>query len=128
MAWNFLTVEDVERIHDEMLLLGGLEGLRDHGLLESAVIRPQQTAEYLEGASAADLAASLGYGVIKNRAFLDANKRTGLASVVIFLRANGYRLLATTAEKVRAVEDVASGQMSESEWTAWISERLERLS
>jgi death-on-curing protein len=73
---EFLETHEVEDLHTEVIRdFGGFPGLRDRGLLESAVARPQQIAAYQDGASVARLAAALSYGLIKNHAFLDGNKR-----------------------------------------------------
>lgn len=84
----FLTVEAVEAIHDRQLGLGGLPGLRDPGLLASAVAGPEVGYYF----TLAEMAAVYAYGLVQNHAFVDANKRTALHAAEAFLRANGFPL------------------------------------
>ena len=103
----FLDVGFVESIHDEQLALGGLPGLRDAGLLASAVAAPEQGYYF----TLATLATVYAYGLAKNHAFLDANKRTALFVAAAFLRANGFPLvLGKEAEDLMV--DVAAGLKS----------------
>ena len=101
-------------------LYGGSHGLRDRGLLESAVARAENTAYYNSDASVADVAASLAWGLIKNHAFIDGNKRVGFAAMVAFLEMNGYRLICTEAEETAMVLRAAAGEITEAEWTTWV--------
>ena len=72
--------------------------MRDAGLLESAIVRAENKAAYADDATAAEIAASLGWGLIKNHAFIDGNKRIGLVSMVVFLRLNGHSFSVPEAE------------------------------
>jgi death-on-curing protein len=95
VTFRYLTVEQVELLHTEVIAFaGGSDGLRDRGLLESAVNR----AYYDRDASLASVAASLGLGLIKNHAFVDGNKRAGLAAFVAFLKLNGHTLSCSVEE------------------------------
>ena len=116
----FLERVHVERAHTVALTLGGgLEGIRDLGLLESAVMAPQM-GYY---GTLAELAAVYAHGIAKNHAFLDANKRTGLLAAITFLEANGYVLtligarskLHTWASWADLMEFVAAGAVSRDE-------------
>lgn len=90
MSWRFLDVAAIEALHEQQIVrFGGSHGLRDAGLLESAVLRAENKANYDPDATAASLAATLGWGLIKNHAFVDGNKRIGLVGMVVFLRLNG---------------------------------------
>jgi death-on-curing protein len=101
-------------------LYGGSHGLRDRGLLESAVARAENTAYYNPDASVADVAASLAWGLIKNHAFIDGNERVGFAAMVAFLEMNGHRLTCTETEETAMVLRAAAGETTETEWTAWV--------
>jgi death on curing protein len=117
----FPSVQLVEALQAEMInLYGGSHGLRDRGLLESAVARAENTAYYNPDASVADVAASLAWGLIKNHAFIDGNKRVGFAAMVAFLEMNGHWLTCTEAEETTMVLRAAAGETTETEWTAWV--------
>ena len=121
MSWIFLDVAAVEALHEQQILrFGGSHGLRDAGLLESAVLRAENKANYEAEATAATIAASLGWGLIKNHAFIDGNKRIGLVSAVAFLKLNGFRMTAPPEEQTAMVLRAAASEISESEWTAWV--------
>lgn len=92
---EFLTVDDILDIHrDQIERYGGDEGLRDHGLLESAVAMPQQSfgGEFLHR-DIFDMAAAYAFHLAESQSFVDGNKRTGLAAAYTFLALNGYRLI-----------------------------------
>jgi death-on-curing protein len=99
---------------------GGSPGLRDRGLLESALARGQQRATYDESADLCDLAASLGYGLVKNHAFVDGNKRTAFQCVYVFLADNGLQLVAEELDVVLTVEGLAAGRVSEPAFADWL--------
>ena len=114
----------VEAIHDEQLAEhGGGEGLRDAGLLESALSRPRNLAAY-DAPDMAALAAAYGYGIARNHAFVDGNKRTAFVAVELFLDLNGYVLTAGDAECVMTMERLADGTLSEQDFAAWIRQRI----
>jgi death-on-curing protein len=98
---------------------GGAEGVRDPGLLESALARPRNAWVY----GAADfcaLAAALGHGIARNHPFVDGNKRTAFVAIETFLLLNGRELLASDAECVLAMLDLAAGEMSEDAFADWL--------
>ncbi len=99
---------------------GGASGVRDVALFESAMARPQNLFAYNPDVDVADLAASYGYGLTKNHAFVDGNKRVEFASVGVFLGINGYRLKTTDVDAVKIMLGVASGDITEDEFAAWI--------
>lgn len=128
MSWIFLDVETVEALHHQQIVrFGGSPGLRDAGLLESAVLRAQQRAYYDSGATVAAIAASLGWGLIKNHAFVDGNKRIGLVSLVSFLKLNGYVLPVSTDEQVALIWKAAAGEITEGEFSAWVERNVSPL-
>lgn len=125
MIWKFLDVDRVLELHKKQIdLFGGTAGLRDPGLLESAVMRAEFKAKFDPEASLASIAASLGFGLIKNHAFLDGNKRIGLAAVVTMLKVNGFGLNASTDDKIDIVLRVASSEMTEAEFAAWVESSM----
>ena len=120
MSWVWLNSAVVIAVHEVQLAEhGGGAGVRDQNLLASALSRPQNLAAYGKP-DASDLAAAYGFGISRNHAFIDGNKRTGFVAAVMFLRLNGYRLVADDASKVLTMLAVAAGDISEAEFAAWI--------
>ncbi len=118
---RFLNNAMVRAIHSDLIQrYGGSYGVRDNGLMESALARPQQLAHYQPDATLAQLAAVLGWGLLKNHAFIDGNKRIGLAAMVTFLKLNGYRLTCSEAEETAMTLRAAASELSEAEWIAWV--------
>lgn len=109
-------------LHEESLSeFGGARGLRDEGLLESALARPRNTHAYNPAATLAELAASYCYGVAKNHAFFDGNKRAAFLCVGLFLAINGYRLTASQVDAIETMLAVASGEVTEQDLALWIA-------
>ena len=118
--WKWINRQVLLLLHDESLAEhGGASGLRDEGLLESALARPLNLALYGEP-DVASLAASYGLGLAKNHAFVDGNKRAAFLAVGLFLGLNGYRLHTTQADATLTVLSVAAGEMDEDEFAQWI--------
>ena len=118
----WLGVELLLAIHDEQIAEhGGGEGLRDRGLLESALAPPQNPAPYGEPNSVA-MAAALGFGIARNHPFVDGDKRTAHVAVETFLLLNGHVLTANDAECVVAMLDLAAGELPEAGFAAWLSD------
>lgn len=116
----WITPETALAIHEEQIAEhGGGEGVRDRGLLESALARPRNAWGYGVTDLCA-LAASLGHGVARNHPFVDGNKRTAFVCVETFLLLNGVELTATDAECVVAMLDLAAGDLPEEEFAAWL--------
>ena len=117
---EWVTPDVALAIHEEQIAEhGGAEGVRDHGLLESALARPRNTWGYgVEDLCA--LAASLGHGIARNHPFVDGNKRTAFVAVETFLILNGLKLMASDAESVVAMLDLAAGEMTEEEFSGWL--------
>jgi death on curing protein len=101
---------------------GGSDGIRDDGLLESALFRPLNQFAYSQP-SIFDLAAAYGYGITQNHPFIDGNKRTGYIVVRTFLRLNGYDINASITEKYLTWIKLADNQISEAELANWIEEK-----
>lgn len=113
--------EAVNAIH-QMLIAehGGLSGVRDQGLLDSALARPRQQAVYGEKTTPFQLAAAYGYGLARNHPFVDGNKRIALAVSAVFLEINGYSLNAPEAEAVVIFQQLASGALTEAALAEWL--------
>jgi death-on-curing protein len=110
-------------LHEESLSeFGGARGLRDEGLLESALARPRNTHAYNPAATLAEVAASYCYGIARNHAFVDGNKRAAFLSVGLFLAINGYRLTASQVDAIETVLGIAAGTVSERELALWIAQ------
>ena len=106
--------------HDRLLAEhGGAEGLRDAGLLESALARPRQHYAY-GSPDIIELAAIYTVGIVRNHPFVDGNKRIGFATGVAFLKLNGFELRATEQEATQAVLALAAGDLDEAGYTAWL--------
>jgi death-on-curing protein len=100
---------------------GGLEGIRDEGLLQSALCRPKNLLAYSESPpDMAALAAAYAYGIVKNHPFVDGNKRTAYVVMRTFLKLNGYDIQASSEEKYQIWIDLAAGKLSEEELAEWI--------
>ena len=120
MSWKWVDKRALLLLHGESLAEhGGADGIRDEGLLDSALSRPINLEAYGQP-DFAELAASYGFGLAKNHAFMDGNKRACFLAVGLFLYLNGYRLRATQADATLAVFALASSDLSEAEFAAWI--------
>ena len=107
-------------LHDMLIAEhGGSHGVRDAGLLDSALSRPVNLFSYGDPDLPA-LAAAYAAGIIKNHPFIDGNKRTGFAAAATFLDRNGLELTASEGEATRMTLDLASGTVSEEEYAAWL--------
>lgn len=111
-------------LHGESLAEhGGLPGLRDEGLLDSALARPLNLAAYGQP-DFADLAAAYGCGLAQNHPFADGNKRAAFLAVGLFLAINGFRLQATQLEATQVMFAVAAGAVDEATFAAWLRAHL----
>ena len=118
--WVWIDSRAILAIHDEQLAEhGGGSGLRDQGLLESALARPINMAAY-EDPDAAALAASYAMGLAKNHPFVDGNKRTAFVALELFLALNGREFMAGDVDCVVTMLAVAAGDIDESELAEWI--------
>ena len=119
-AWVWIERSVILAIHEMQLAEhGGGNGIRDVNLLESALARPMNLVAY--GApDAPALAAAYGYGLSRNHAFIDGNKRTGFVAAELFLRLNGYQLAAGDADCVLTMLAVAAGDITEDEFADWL--------
>jgi death-on-curing protein len=106
---------------------GGLEGIRDEGLLDSALARPQNAFHYDGLRDIAGFAASYAFGLAKNHPFADGNKRAAFMAVGLFLGTNGWELDANPAEAIRAVLALAGGEIGEGDFAAWLRLHIKPL-
>jgi death-on-curing protein len=117
---RWILESSVLAMHDEQIAEhGGLAGIRDLPLLQSALARPQNLEAY-GSPDIADLAAAYAFGIARNHAFLDGNKRTAWVVAETFLLKNGYELIASDRDGVTAMLSVADGTMSEPEFAIWL--------
>ena len=120
---NYLTVDEVLSLHDDAIArFGGSPGVRDAGLLDSAVAQPQAGFGGVElYPTLAEKAAAIGYALVKNHAFIDGNKRVGLAALDVFLRLNGYRIPSDPDGVEATILAVADGSLSRAGLAAWVA-------
>lgn len=119
-AWVWIERAVILAIHDMQLAEhGGGGGVRDNNLLESALACPINLMTY-GNPDASALAAAYGYGISRNYAFIDGNKRTGFVAAELFLRLNGYQLVADDADCVLTMLAVAAGDVSEDDFATWL--------
>jgi death-on-curing protein len=118
----WLTREIVIAIHDEQLAIhGGAGGLRDEGMLESALDRARNRWAY-EQADLAELAAAYAFGIAGNHPFVDGNKRTSLLALYTFLGVNGIDFIVPEADAAAIILALAAGEVSEKSLTRWIKD------
>lgn len=130
MTWRWVSKSALLLLHDESLAEhGGASGLRDAGLLDSALLRPQNLLAYADPATPPDfaaLAASYTIGLAKNHPFIDGNKRAAFLATGLFLYLNGYRLTASQADATLTMLGAAAGEVGEEEFAAWLRRNAER--
>ena len=111
----------VDAIHNDQLREhGGLPGIRDENVLESALARPRQKWHYAEDADIPTLAAAYAFGLSKNHPYRDGNKRIGFLALATFLGMNGFELDATDAAVIAEMLALADGRVSENELIDWV--------
>jgi death on curing protein len=111
---------------EHLALFGGADGVRDIGLLESALARPINKFTYGE-ADFAVLAAAYGFGIARNHPFVDGNKRTALAAMIVFLGLNGVDLDAPPEAATAIVLSLAAGEINEDALARWIADHIKSL-
>jgi death-on-curing protein len=118
---TWLSESLVRALHAESLgRFGGTSGIRDRGLLESALARPWNRHAYGEDPSVYELAAAYCFDIVRNHPFVDGNKRAELLAARAFLFQNGHRFVPDEAETVQVIEGMAAGEVSETELATWI--------
>ena len=124
--WKWVEVELVLAVHEAQLAEhGGATGVRDRGVLESALARAKNLSAYRQP-DVAELAAAYGFGIAKNHAFVDGNKRTAFVAIELFLGLNGYVFEADDAQCVLVMLSVAAGSLGESDLASWIRKNISR--
>lgn len=125
MDFIWIKYETVLALHNRQIAEhGGSEGIRDDGLLLSALARPENLFAYGENIDVASLAASYAFGIAKNHAFVDGNKRTAMVTAITFLNLNGADFEAPMPEVYTKFLGLAEGIVSEEELAGWLRERL----
>ena len=123
--WRWLNRQALLLLHDESLAEhGGATGIRDEGLLDSALTRPRNLALY-QNPDAASLAASYAMGLAKNHVFVDDNKRAAFLAVGLFLGLNGHRLRVSQVDATLAVRALAAGEMDEAAFADWLRRHMQ---
>lgn len=119
--------ETVLALHEQLLAeFGGSTGVRDVGLLESALGRPETRFAYATP-TLCELAAACAFGLVKNHPFVDANKRIGFAVAVVFLEVNGYRFEAEEVDATLRTLALAAGELTEADYAAWLQANSRRV-
>jgi death-on-curing protein len=125
-AWVWVREDVVLAIHDEQIAEhGGLPGVRDMDLVQSALARPRNLAAYGDPDAAA-LAAAYAYGLARNHGFLDGNERAAFVTALVFLLANGWEVTASDAESVEIMLATAAGQVDEEVLAEWFGRNITR--
>ena len=126
---TWINLRVIKAFHDRQINEhGGFPGLRDEGLLFFVLSRPENTYHYYHPKTdVAELAAASGFGLAKNHPFNDANKRTALIAMRLFLKLNGYDLAASPEDKYKTIIRVAASDISENELAQWIRKNLEEI-
>lgn len=122
---RWVSLRSLLLLHAESLAEhGGMIGLRDRGLLESALSRPRNVFAYSKECDFADLASAYAYGLCRNHPFRDGNKRAALLAAGLFLGLNGRRLLADPLEVIEVFFALAAGNLSEKELAEWFRKNI----
>lgn len=123
----WIEARDALALHDRLIGLdGGAAGVRDTGLLKSALARPQQLHGYGDKPGIIDIAAAYTAGIVRNHPFVDGNKRTGFVVGVLFLEMDGYRFVATEEAAAQAVLSLAAGTLDETGFAIWMRANARR--
>ena len=123
-VWVWIDPAVVLAVHEEQLAEhGGAAGVRDAGLLESALARPRNLAHYGEP-DLCELAAAYAFGLARNHPFIDGNKRSAFVATELFLVVNGWQLVASDADCVLIMLSLASGEIDEPTFAAWLRARV----
>lgn len=125
--WVWIDERDAGAIHDRLLVVhGGAPGLRDAGLLQSALARPRQLEAYGEAVDVTDLATAYTAGLVRDHPFVDGNKRTGFVVGILFLEFNGARFTASEEAATQAVLGLAAGTLDDAGYAAFLRENISR--
>ncbi len=126
-VWTWLDADIALAIHDRTLVLhGGAPGVRDEGLLQSALARPQQLSFYGETVDAVSLATAYTGGILQNHPFIDGNKRTGFILGVLFLELHDLVFVASEEDATRAVLGLSAGELREAEYEVFLRRNIRK--
>jgi death on curing protein len=118
---------DVFTVHERLLALhGGLSGVRDRGLLESALARPRQHFSYGENVDIIEMAALYTVGIVQNHPFVDGNKRAGFMAGALFPEVNGFDFLAREEDVITTVLALAAGDLDEAGYAKWLRSNVKQ--
>ena len=124
LTWSWIDPAVVLAVHEEQLAEhGGAAGVRDVGMLDSALARPRNLAHYGEP-DVCELAAAHAFGLARNHPFIDGNKRSAFVATVLFLMLNGWRLTASDADCVLVMLNLAAGELDEAPFADWLRSRV----
>ena len=124
----WIEIHEVLAIHDRLLSLhGGAAGVRDQGLLDSALARPRQHYAYSASVDMILMAALYTAGIVRNHPFADGNKRTGFVIGVLFLELHDFNFKASEEDATQAVMDLAAGTMNEAGYAKWLRENVKAM-
>ncbi len=124
-AW--VDERDARTLHEKLVAVhGGAGGIRDEGLLGSAMARPKQQFAYADKPDLVAMAAAYTAGIVKNHPFLDGNKRVGFVVGILFLEINGYTFVASEEQAALAVIDLAAGTLDEAGYARFLEQSLVR--
>jgi death on curing protein len=127
VRWVWVADSIVYAIHEAQLAEhGGIAGIRDEGLLSSALARPHNLEAYGDDPDAASLAAAYAFGIARNHPFFDGNKRTAFVVMELFLNLNGWKLTADDVACISTMQSLAAGELSEKDLAAWLREHMKR--
>lgn len=118
---------DALTLHERLLTLhGGAPGVRDEGLLKSALARARQLHAYADTPHIIDMATAYTAGIVRNHPFVDGNKRTGFVVGILFLELNGYRFIASEEDAAQAVLNLAAGTLDEAGYARFLRANARR--
>lgn len=121
----WIEAHDAVVLHERLLAAhGGAAGIRDEGLLQAALARPQQHFAYADKLDVVEMATLYTAGIVRSHPFVDGNKRTGFIVGVLFLEMNGYRFTASEEAAARAVLDLAAGTLDEAAYAVFLHENV----
>jgi len=127
VRWTWVLESVALAIHEAQLAEhGGISGVRDAGLLSSAMARPQNLAAYGDRPDATDLATAYAFGLSRNHPFLDGNKRTAFVVMELFLNLNGWTLKADEAECISTMLSLGAGDLPEKNLATWLRSQMDR--
>ncbi|MBU3693846.1 MAG: type II toxin-antitoxin system death-on-curing family toxin [Rhodocyclaceae bacterium] len=129
MSWRLVNRRALLLLHDESLAEhGGASGVRDDGLFDPALARPENLIAYGDEVDFAAVAAAYGFGLARNHPFVDGNKRAAFLAIGLFLQLNGYRLETTQQDATLTILALAAGELTEQQLAEWIRAKACRSS